>query len=89
MLNKTNNLIRTIYYSYSNSNIINYYVNSKRVKKVNKLSYTYNNLFKYYKCSNKQLNLIQYVYSYNNSKLVTKYYNIAQRNAIKKALQAM
>lgn len=94
MQNKTlNNLISSIYYS-TNSNIKHYYIKHNNITKhikhnVNSLRNTYNILFKHYNCTSKQLNLLQFVYSYNNLKLTTKHYNIAQRNAIKHAVQAM
>lgn len=93
---KVKNLITNIYYSYNNNNVKHYFIvkrNSKvkHIKQYNKyLTNVYANLFKSYKLNKQQLNLIQFCYYYNNnSKLTTKYYNIAQRNAINKALQAM
>lgn len=91
---KLHNLIASIYYSVNNSNIKHYIIKHnnkcKHIKhNVNSLSNIYANLYKHYNCSKQQLNLLQFVYSYNNLKLTTKYYNIAQRNAINKALQTM
>lgn len=47
--NKLKNLIRTIYCSNNNNNIINYYINNKRIKKLsNSLNNINNNLYKNY-----------------------------------------
>jgi hypothetical protein len=87
-----NNLIINIFTACNNKQVKHYFIikkaskQVKHIKLVNKLSNIYNALYKYYKCNNKQLNLIQFVYSTNCYKQTTYAYNLAQRNAIKKAL---
>lgn len=90
-----NNLILNIFTACNNKQVKHYFIikkaskQVKHIKLINSLSNIYSNLYKHYNCSNKQLQLIQFVYNTNCYKQTVYAYNVAQRNAIKKAFTSI
>jgi len=93
--NKLNNLIKQLYYGYSNSNVQHYYVKHnnklKHVKKlVNSLAQATKHLYKNYKCSLKTLNFIQFAYNTQNVKYNLSFkYAVCNYKTIKNCINSM